>query len=148
MGKLTGLIAKLKNLKNKEIILGGVALILILAVYFSFASCAVEKTGSTSGTGIDLSKTDYCTAMQIQVENIVSEISGVGEARVVINWDKSVGTSSFGMSGESQNPKALGALIVCDGGNQTKVKLDVIYAVSTLLDLSIEKIIVYPKSNK
>ena len=54
-------------------------------------------------------------------------------------------SASFSGS-QSENPKAVGVLVVCDGGGNTKVKLDVIYAVSTLLDLSIEKIMVYPKS--
>ncbi len=60
----------------------------------------------------------------------------------MINWDRSVSVT-FG--GSNENPKATGVIVVCQGGNSTKVKLDVIYAVSTLLDLSIEKIIVYPK---
>ena len=86
----------------------------------------------------------FRSSMQAQVENIVSQISGVGSASVVINWDRSVSASFSGS--QSENPKAVGVLVVCDGGGNTKVKLDVIYAVSTLLDLSIEKIMVYPKS--
>ncbi len=144
MDKLSGFIAKLKNIKNVEIMIGGAALAVILLIYFTFVSCSGGGDKPTSGD-IDLGNADYCTSMQAQVENIVSKISGVGSADVVINWDKSVSSGFGGNSGE--NPRAVGALIVCDGGDSTKVKLDVIYAVSTLLDLSIEKIIVYPKSN-
>ncbi len=144
MDKLSGFIAKLKNIKNVEILIGGAALAVVLLIYFTFVSCSGGSDKPTSGDIVP-SNADYCTSMQVQVENIVSKISGVGSAEVVINWDKSV-TSVFGGS-STENPRALGALIVCDGGNSTKVKLDVIYAVSTLLDLSIEKIIVYPKSN-
>ncbi len=140
MGKISDLVKRLKEVKHIEIIACVALIVVVLAVYFSCTSCASSGAESEK----DLSGLDYCTAMQYRLESVVSEIDGVGSASVAINWDKSVQTS-FG-SGAVENPKAVGAVIVCDGGNQTKVKLDVIYAVSTLLDLSIEKIIVYPKS--
>lgn len=143
MGKIIDFFKKLKKVNHIEIIACGIILVVVLAVYFSCVSCS--KTTKTASTGIDLSGADYCTSMQVQLEKIVSEITGVGEASVVINWDKSVTASVFGSN--SENPKATGAIVVCDGGDQTKVKLDVIYAVSTLLDLSRDKIIVYKKSN-
>ncbi len=146
MVKIPGFIEKLKNIKHIEIIACGLILAVVLLVYFSCASCSDEKSAATSAGDLDLSNADYCTSMQVQVERIVSKISGVGDASVVINWDKSVDNTGFG-SGSTENPKPVGALIVCDGGNSTKVKLDVIYAVSTLLDLSIERIMVYPKSH-
>ncbi len=146
MGKMSGFFEKLKSIKHIEIIACGAVLMVVLFAYFAFASCSQKQPErSVSGDTIISAKDDYCTSMQKQVERIVSEISGVGSASVVINWDKSIQTSLGG--GVSENPKPIGALIVCDGGNNTKVKLDVIYAVSTLLDLSIEKIMVYPKSH-
>lgn len=144
MGKISAFFAKLKNIKNIEIIIGCAALIAVLSVYFAFVSCSSGNDARASAN-VDLSNADYCTAIQVQLENAVSEIAGVGSCSVVINWDKSVTTSGFGTV-TSENPKPLGALIVCDGGDNTKVKLDVMFAVSTLLDLSIEKIIVYPKN--
>lgn len=145
MGKIYGWIEKLKNFKHLRIIACVAVLVIVLVVYFACASCSEGSTATTTFS-TDTTSSDYCTSMRAQVEKIVSEISGVGSASVVINWDKSSSQSAFGNS-QTENPKALGALIVCDGGNSTKVKLDVIYAVSTLLDLSIEKIMVYPKSN-
>lgn len=145
MGKVDGWLEKLKNFKHLRIIACVAVLVIVLAVYFSCASCSQGST-ATFNSNTEVASADYCTSMRAQVENIVSEISGVGSASVVINWDKSSSQSAFGNS-QTENPKAIGALIVCDGGNSTKVKLDVIYAVSTLLDLSIEKIMVYPKSN-
>lgn len=147
MSRISGIIAKLKNVKHIELLACGGVVAVVLFVYFSFASCSGSSVTDTATSGqIASGATDYCSIMQARLEKTVSEISGVGNASVVINWDKSVGGGTFG-SVTTENPKALGALIVCDGGASTKVKLDVIYAVSTLLDLSIEKIIVYPKSN-
>ncbi len=141
MGKISDIVARIKNIKHKEIIAGAVLMVAVLTAYFCFASCSSSDKTDSGVTNIKGG--DYCATMQLQLEKIVSEISGVGDASVVINWDRSVTTSFTG--GAAENPKATGVLVVCDGGNDTKVKLDVIYAVSTLLDLSIEKIIVYPK---
>ncbi|MBD5132295.1 MAG: hypothetical protein HDT28_06910 [Clostridiales bacterium] len=145
MDKLRGFIEKLKSIKHLPVILCIVTLIVVLIIYFSCVSRTDEKTSTTGLSGYFSadSSTDYCSSMRAQVESIVSQISGVGSASVVINWDRSA-PSGFG--GDTENPKAVSALVVCDGGTQTKVKLDVMYAVSTLLDLSIEKIMVYPKS--
>lgn len=148
MGKLSVFWEKLKSLKHPEIILCALLLAVVLTVYFACVSCAGGKTGTTptvvspgGGTG---TSNDYCHLMQSRVESVVSEIEGVGKASVVINWDKSAAGGS--LQTQTQNPQATGALIVCEGGNSAKVKIDVMYAVSTLLNLSIDKIIVYPKS--
>lgn len=143
MGKASDFLKKLKNLKHKEIIAGALVIAIVLIVYFSLASCSSDVSDSV-GANADADNLDYCTAMRVRLEKIVSEIDGVGDASVIINWDKSVSTSISGSG--TENPKATGVVVVCKGGNSTKVKLDVIYAVSTLLDLSIEKIMVYPKS--
>ena len=143
MGKISGWLEKLKNFKHVQIIACAVVLVIVLSVYLTCASCSDKST--TTFVDADTASTDYCTSMRAQVEKIVSQISGVGSASVVINWDRSGVQTTFG-GGTTENPKAVGALIVCDGGNNTKVKLDVMYAVSTLLDLSIERIMVYPKS--
>ena len=138
MGKIKDFLEKLKKVGHIELIACGVLIVVVLAIYFSCTSCSA----ATDGKPTDLSDAYYCETMQYRLEKIISEISGVGDASVVINWDRSVSVT-FG--GSNENPKATGVIVVCQGGNSTKVKLDVIYAVSTLLDLSIEKIIVYPK---
>ena len=143
MGKTSDFLKKLKNLKHKEIVAGVIVIAVVLIVYFSFASCSSSDTSNASAS-VDTSNLDYCSAMRVRLEKVVSEIKGVGDASVIINWDKSVSASVTG--GGAENPKATGVVVVCKGGDSTKVKLDVMYAVSTLLDLSIEKIMVYPKS--
>ncbi len=141
MGKIADLFGRLRGVKHIKIVALVVVVAVVLGVYFACASCASDETRQSVDTS---APSDYCSNMQSQIEKIVSEISGVGSASVVINWDRSVPTSVFG-SGSTDNPQATGAIVVCDGGNDTKVKLDVMYAVSTLLDLSIEKIMVYSK---
>ncbi len=142
MGKAKELFAKLKNVKHIQLIAGAAVIVVVLVVYFSFASCSSPRSTNASAS-VNTDSLDYCTAMRVRLEKIVSQIEGVGDASVIINWDKSASVSTVG---SAENPQATGAVIVCKGGNSTKVKLDVMYAVSTLLNLSIEKIMVYPKS--
>ncbi len=143
MGKASDLLAKLKSVKHIHLIAGAAVIVIVLVVYFSFASCSSGGKASDSADA-NADNLDYCSAMRVRLEKIVSQIDGVGDASVIINWDRSVSSSLVG--GGTENPQATGAVVVCKGGNSTKVKLDVMYAVSTLLNLSIEKIMVYPKS--
>ena len=140
MGKISDIIGRIKKIKHIEIISIAAIAAVVLAVYFCCVSCRNDENTTVSVIPDDA---DYCTSIQLQLEYAISKISGVGDAYVVINWDRSVATS---FSGGVENPQATGVIVVCDGGNSTKVKLDVTYAVSTLLNLHPEKIIVYPKS--
>ena len=95
-------------------------------------------------------------------------MKGVGKVKVVVNWESGVekiiayATSNSGNNVtttptiiQSQGtsspivlkevyPKALGVIIICQGGNNIAVKLDVMNAVSVLLDIPQNKINVYP----
>ena len=63
MDKLSGFIAKLKNIKNVEILIGGAALAVVLLIYFTFVSCSGGSDKPTSGDIVP-SNADYCTSMQ------------------------------------------------------------------------------------
>ena len=144
--------AKLKNIKHKEIILAIVAVVVMLIIYFSSFGSKQKKEKTES-------QTDYCSAIK-------GEMEGVGKANIVINWSSGVeiitekNTTSNGNSSSSQvvlgsgepvvvkevYPKAVGVLIICEGGNNAKVKIDIIMAISTLLDIPTDKVLVFGKS--
>lgn len=155
------LVALFKDFKHKELLLAIVAVGIMLAVYFSSAFKSPAKDSSPP------QKTDYCRQMKEDVEKAVSDMCG-GKAAVVISWESGVeeiiafSTSSGGGSVTSSPqlmtsqgssspivlkeiyPKALGAIIICQGGDNVKTKLDVISAVSALLNLTTDKISVFP----
>ncbi len=153
-------IEKLKGLKHKEIILAVVAVAVMLIIYFSsFSSPQTQKTGTTN---ID----DYCSEMQNRIENAISKMDGVGKSEVVINWSSGVeivtaqNTTVNGNSTSSQvvqssggpvvlkeiYPRAIGVLIICEGGNNAKTKIDIIMAISTLMDITTDKVLVFGMS--
>ena len=148
--------SKLKSLKNKEIIIAIIAVVILLVIYFSsFSSTKESKVIETS--------TDYCATKQQQIEQAVSQMEGVGKTRVVINWSSgveiitAVNTTINGNSTTTQivhssgepivikeiYPQAVGVLIVCEGGSNAKVKVDIIMAISTLMGISTDKVLVF-----
>lgn len=166
------IIAKIKNIKNIEIIIAVVAVLIMLVIYFAgfFGNNKNNKKDDLAEFFNNYS--NYCQKMQLEVQEFVSKIEGAGDASVVINWESSVelilaetknsspnsNTSSptiINIGGNSQPivlkeiyPKAIGVVVVCDGGNNTKVKVNIIMAVSTLLDIPSDKIIVLAKNKK
>ena len=102
--------------------------------------------------------------METQVTDAVVKMSGDKSAKVIVNWETSVeAVIAYSTSG-SQNsssssptivqngkpvvlkeiyPKPLGIVVVFAGGDNVKLRLDIIGMVSTLMDISPEKVAVY-----
>ncbi|MBE5730568.1 MAG: hypothetical protein E7350_01275 [Clostridiales bacterium] len=157
---MTKLIQRLKGLKHKEIIIAVVSVVVMLVIYFS------SFGGSASKKEEDATPSDYCLFKQQEISDVISQMEGAGKASVVINWASSVeiipaqnvtengntlSSSIVLSSGEpiilkEIYPRAIGVLIVCEGGSDARVRVNIIMAVSTLLDLQADKILVYGTS--
>lgn len=164
-GKIKAFFAKLKGKKHLEIVIAAVAVALMLVLYFSV------KTGRKSGSTVASAQTvssDYCTQTEKNLLAALENMQGVGKVRVAIAWASGVEkviAYATNIAGENTSttptvvsvqggsapivlkeiyPKALGAVVVCQGGNNVAVKLDVLKAVSVLLDISQNKIDVFP----
>lgn len=139
-------ITKLKSLKHKEIIIAVIAVIIMLIIYFSTIGNSAVNTESTTQT------TSYNEMMTQKLKNVLSKIDGAGQSEVIISWDSwlNTQTSNYYYSSSKEEtavlPRALGVLVVCDGGDKAKVKLAIKNSVSILLDISAEKVIVYKRS--
>ena len=163
--KLSGVFSKLKKVKHAEIIIAIVAVVVMLAIYFSAKiNSSTKKVNRSEQTS---KNSNYCRQMEANLNEALGSIAGVGKIKLVINWESSVesviayitnnGTNSStstpqiiqGASGGQPvvlreiYPKALGVIIVCEGGGNVGTKLDIINAVSVLLDITPDKISVY-----
>lgn len=151
-------IAKLKSIKHIEIILALVAVAVMLVIYVS--SFAAKKDVKTA----EADEKDYCAEMQTALEETIACIRGAGKTKVLISWESGIeavtahiaNANGNSMSSSSQlvtdsgvtkpsllkeiYPKALGVVIVCEGGDNVKVKIDIINAVCVLLDITPDKI--------
>lgn len=154
MNKGSKLIEKLKSIKHIEIIIAVIALAIMLLIYFSSTSDNKSNSSATKGTSLD-----YCAKMETDIEQLIAKIKGAGEAKVVIGWesenvnvsdDSGYSDSNFGFSNWSSSrtiiqsiPKARSAVVVCQGGENASVKISIIMAVSKLLNISTDNVLVY-----
>ena len=157
---MNNILSKLKDIKHKEIIIAVVAVVVMLIIYFSSFGGTSEKVVEAEDNQ------DYCSRIRQQIESAISRMDGAGKAEVVINWSSGVeivtaqNTTTNGNSTSSQivqssggpvvikeiYPRAIGVLIVCEGGNNAKIKIDIIMAISTLMDISTDKVLVFGMS--
>ncbi len=130
---------KLKSVRHIEIIIAVIAVAIMLFVYFgSSASCsAVSETGINGAAD----EYDYCTKVTGELESKLSEIEGVGDATVLVNWESGVTDDDTGF------PKAEGVIIICDGGNDISVKLKLISSVAAYFGIDEDSINVLAKGN-
>ncbi len=164
--KADGFFKKIKGIKNIEIYIAILAVVVMLVIYFSSRNSAADPDQSSPVS----SAQNYCEKMETELTDALSKLKDAGKAKVVINWESSVesiiayitnnGTNSststpqiININGSSQPlilkeiyPKALGVIIFCEGGDKVSVKLDIINAVSVLLDITPDKIRVYAMS--
>ena len=163
--KLKKITSKIKSIKHIEIIIAVIAVIIMLIIYFTTLTPTKAKDNSDAQTSAV--KADYCTQMKHEITDAVANMCG-SSPTVVISWESSVesviayitNSSSSGTSSSPQiitvqgtsspiilkeiYPKALGVVVICQGGDNVKTKLDIISAVSVLLDITPDKINVFP----
>lgn len=163
--KISRAVDKLKKIKHVEVIIAVIAIVVMLAIYFSAKFGSSSKKAEAIEQVADSSS--YCRQMESHLTEALGSIAGVGKIKLVINWESSVesviayvtnnGTNSStstpqiiqSTSGSKPivlkeiYPKALGVIIVCEGGGNVGTKLDIINAVSVLLNITPDKISVY-----
>lgn len=160
--KKTSVFGKLKNLKHKEILIAVVAIVVMLAIYFTTVSGSKKTSGTVETTS------DYCASVAAEMKRAISEMSGDENAKVVIGWEGGVEAVIAYTRTEGQNsmattpsviqqtggskpiilkeiyPSATGVVIVTkNGGSNVKLRLQLKEMAATLLGISPEKVAVY-----
>ncbi len=88
---------------------------------------------------------DYCTKLEENLLAIVSQIEGVGEAKIFLTMDNSgenVYLNNTDTKTKSITPVVRGVVIVCGGGDDALVVSRVMSAVTKSLDISSDKVCV------
>lgn len=159
--KLKKLITSLKTKKHWEIVVAVVAVVVMLALYFS------ARAGKSTDSVAESAEPGYCKKTEQDLTAALEAMKGVGKVKVAIHWESGVekiiayATSTSGntinttptivQSGGTSAPvvlkevypKALGVVIICQGGTDVAVKMNVIQAVSSLLGISPNSVNVY-----
>ncbi len=122
---------KLKNIKHIEIYIAIIFIVIILLIFLSNKS---TKETSKSVTN-DMSVNGYISQMERDLEESLSNISGVSDVKVMItlNLDKlSVEKDEVVMTAF---PEIKGVLVTAKGVNNTNNRLKVLHAIEAVIDI-------------
>ena len=171
MEKLKQIIAKIKSVKNIEIIIG-LVIIAVMIIIYSNVSAAKEKTDAASGGEATLTNN-----LETRLADILGEIEGAGEVKVMITYagtgDKitaettnthttttngstsstttTTTTSSPVLSGsdvvilQEKMPEIKGVIVVAEGASDMKVKLKLMQATATVLGINANSIQIFTR---
>ena len=151
---------KLKSIKNFEIIVALIIIAITLLIYFS-----VNENKKISSNSVKSEATDSNETLERKLSDILSEIKGVGEVSVLITYnslnieEKSIETSSTNDNTSSLNQilsnqtnsktnadnEVLGVIVVAEGGGDVRVKMNILSAVSTALDINPNSIQIFTR---
>lgn len=138
--KFSSAVAKIKSIKHIEKIIAVLAVVIMLLIYFGTSCSPKEKTSIEQNTG----EYDYCTDTVKELEAKLSQIEGVGEVSVLVNWTNDAEVSNTDTV--TSFPRPEGVIIICEGGNNLSVKLKLISSVASYFGISENKINVLAKS--
>lgn len=122
-------IQKLKNLKNKEILFTLVIALIAIVIYFSVG---VDKASPTSLVN---------NKDKSSIENVLSQIDGVGNCSVVITYSNS--DKIFQSNDLVQNAEIIGVVVVADGAEDIYTRLKICDALIVLLKVQNNQIKIY-----
>ena len=106
-----------------------------------FSSSLAEEPETTSEE--DLS--EYGRALEADVADMCSRIAGVGEARVMITFERGEERTYKGSQIiETKPPRVLGVSVLCEGGGGDRVRAEVTEMLCALFDIGANRVSVLP----
>lgn len=158
------IISKLKKIKHLDIVVIIVFFLVMLLIAFSnFSFTQFEKFSSNNGNIFYVSSEDYSLKLENKLSNLLSKIEGVGQVSVMVVLEESpkfelvnieakdseIGelidlNSDSGISIINEIiPKIKGVVIVSSGAKDISVRVNILNATETLLNLPTDKIQVF-----
>lgn len=164
---------KLFTGKNLKIILLIIVFLVCLILYLKLSKSSDTTNNTvTSSTSNYQTTLEYSSILEQKLEEVLSQIKGAGNVKVMITLDGSpelvyandlnektsntqngatTTSSSTPIIVDTKNgssplilteklPKVKGVIVVSTGAQDVSIKLDILNSVSTLLDISIDKI--------
>jgi len=114
--------AKLKSVKNLEIIIAAIFAIIAIIVYFAISTSSHQEKTSPK-VSVEMTETEA------RVSEMISEISGVGDARVLITsaTDKSI----------------IGVVVVAEGANGMANRVKILRCVEKATGATVDQIEIF-----
>ena len=101
----------------------------------------VDMDGGTEYT----EETALATEEEIRLEEILSQMKGVGDTNVMITYQNEKTDTVF--SGQNNYRKVEGVIVASEGAGDIVIKNNIINAVATVFDIPASNVVVYEKSD-
>ena len=160
MEKIKEFLQKIKSIKNFEIILCLIIIAVALLIYFSVS----PKEKSNDEQEVVATENSLTDGLEARLGNILSKIEGVGEVDVLITFETTAeqitattnnshstttqnGDNSTTTSTSTDTPiiSNQNVIVVAEGADEAKVKLQILSAVSTALNINQNSIQIYTR---
>ena len=129
---------KLKNIKHIEIYITIIFAIVLLLIFFSTTGNKQSNTNNkisntkTSQTTI----TNYVEDMEIKLEQILSQVQGASNVKVMLTLDMSDAIIKDNVIQTQNFPDIKGIVIVANGVDNTIVRMNMLKAVQAVIDIN------------
>ena len=126
--KIKEFLTKIKDVKNIKLIMGVMVVALLLLGYYAMNSSNNNDTRVTETNSNNITTAEYDYEEQ-KLANVLSQIEGVGDTKVMINRGK--------------DEEVIGVIVIAEGAKSKTICLRINQAVRTALDLTPEKVKIY-----
>ena len=133
--KLKNIVEKCKKIKGFEIICALVIAVIAICIYFSvnaITSNTPQKVESTS---------QKQSGLVGEIQEILSDIEGVGECQVLITYKSGQDTQEVDALNSTDNIQ--GVVVVAKGGNDAYARIKIVNALCTLLKIDANNIQIF-----
>ena len=130
--KKTGfkLFEKLKNIKHIEIYITIIFAVVLLLIFMSSTTNPSKKEQTS-----DLSVLSYIDNMETNLEEILSNIGGVEDVKVMITLDMTQAQVADSKINLSTFPDIKGVVITAKGVDNTSTKMKVLHAIEAVIQI-------------
>ncbi|MDE6472414.1 MAG: hypothetical protein K2L52_05250 [Clostridia bacterium] len=134
--KINKIVEKCKKIKGFEIICALVIAVIAICIYFSVN--AMTKNSSDSQP---TNKNNTQTGLVANIQEILSDIDGVGNCQVLITYKAGQDTQEVGSLNSTDNIQ--GVVVVAEGGNDVLARIKIVNALCTLLKIDAKNIQIF-----
>lgn len=125
------LFEKLKNIKHIEIYITIIFAVVLLLIFMSSTSNTSKKEQLAN----DLSVLTYIDNMETNLEEILSNIGGVEDVKVMITLDMTQAQVADSKINLSTFPEIKGVVITAKGVDNTSTKMKVLHAIEAVIEI-------------
>ncbi len=128
-------LSRLKNIKHIEVYVAIIFIVILLLIYMSnFSSNRTSNNNST--TTSELTITTYVENLESNLQEILSNIGGVSNVKVMITLNMADSTVTDSKINLDSFPPIKGVLITANGVSDTSTKLKILHAVEAVIDIT------------